>query len=483
MSKRVKTGPVLVIVALVVLVGAAMMLTPAPPPAEEAGHDHDHEAESAEATKQEPDKPKVDVAQLRKLLQSSNPHEQSGALDMVAQNYLTAKGPEKAELGAMVRNLALQGASTEVRVGAVAMLRSFEETGSDFFIKLAQTDRSPDVRLAAVGILGTFPNDEKAAAVIKAARNDPDPGMRAQAGIAWVGYLMGSGQAGDEELCTLLGQFDNDMAAKAAMALQQRGPKVVPTAEKVLYTSKNGPQRHGAAMAIALACKGYNPSIEQFARAAQVTHRQEAGNIRADLSGLKPLIWALENDDYAPTREIAAQGLGYLGSPEAARPLAAALQDEDALVRRRAAAALITVPAETVVPELSAAATRDRDPAVRQFAAEALGWIGRPEVVPALVQATRDPSANVRRNAAMQLGKLADPSSLEALADMLDDTPDEDPDVRWAAVVALGKLRDKRAEHVLVKCLSDPSPQVQNSAERALQRLGIARREEAGFRS
>ncbi|NPV46734.1 MAG: hypothetical protein HPY69_07235 [Armatimonadetes bacterium] len=482
MNKRVKTGPVLVIVALVVLVGAAMMLTPAPPPAQEEA-EHDHEAESTGLPKEEPEKPKVNLAELRKLLKSSDPHAQTSALDLLAQHYLTTRGPEKTELSAMVRDLSLKGATTEVRTAALAMLRSFGETPSSFFVKLARTDPSPDVRESAVSILGTFPNDPEAAAVIKAARNDPDPGMRAVAGIAWVAYLMGSGQAGDEELCALLGKFDNDMAAKAAMALQQRGPQVVRTVEKVLYTSKSGPQRHGAAMVIALACKGFNPSIEQFARAAQATHRQDAGHIKADLSGLKPLLWALQHDDYAPTREVAAQGLGYLGAAEAAKPLAAALQDKDPLVRRRAAAALITVPAETVIPELSAAATRDRDPAVRQFAAEALGWIGKPEVVPALIQATRDPSANVRRNAAIQLGKLADPSSLDALADMLDDTPDEDPDVRWAAVVALGKLRDRRAEHVLVKCLSDPSPQVQNSAERALQRLGIARREEAGFRS
>jgi HEAT repeat protein len=118
---------------------------------------------------------------------------------------------------------------------------------------------------------------------------------------------------------------------------------------------------------------------------------------------------------------------------------------------------------------------------VRRFAAEALGWVGGATVVPALNQATADPVAEVRRYAAIQLGKIADPSSLEALSAMLDETPDPDADVRWAAVVALGKLNDKRAEKVLVQALADSSPQVVNSAERALQRLGIARHERAGF--
>ena len=87
----------------------------------------------------------------------------------------------------------------------------------------------------------------------------------------------------------------------------------------------------------------------------------------------------------------------------------------------------------------------------------------------------------VRRYAAIELGRIADPSSLQALSGMLGARPDPDSDVRWAAVVALGRLHDRRATSVLVQALSDPSPQVQNSAERALQRLGVKTQEQAGY--
>jgi hypothetical protein len=291
------------------------------------------------------------------------------------------------------------------------------------------------------------------------------------------------GSAGDKELVALLGLPDNDAGTQAALGLISHGPRAVPFAIDALHNSPSGPARHGAAMVLTMVCAGYNPSIEAFVMQAQATHRQEGDHRSANLVALEPLIFALQHDSYAPTREIAAQGLGYLGSQHAAGPLAAALKDPDALVRRRAASALITVPASTVVPQLSAAATQDEAPQVRRFAVEALGWVGGAAVVPALKTATKDTDASVRRYAAIQLGRIADPSSLMALTGMLGRHADPDADVRWAAVQALGKLHDKGAERVLVQALSDPSPQVSNSAERALQRLGIATQEKAGFES
>jgi HEAT repeat protein len=265
------------------------------------------------------------------------------------------------------------------------------------------------------------------------------------------------------------------------MSFHAQGAPALPTLITALQTSPSGPARQTAAMCIGLICAGFNPNIDAFAKQAQVTHRQEYGHRASNLAGVEPLIRCLQTDPYPAAREIAAQGLGYLGDVRAAQPLAAALRDPDKYVRRRAAAALVTVPAQSVLAELSAALAQDKAWEVRRFAAEALGWVGGATVVPALNQATADPVAEVRRYAAIQLGKIADPSSLEALSAMLDETPDPDADVRWAAVVALGKLNDKRAEKVLVQALADSSPQVVNSAERALQRLGIARHERAGF--
>ena len=47
---------------------------------------------------------------------------------------------------------------------------------------------------------------------------------------------------------------------------------------------------------------------------------------------------------------------------------------------------------------------------------------------------------------------------------------------RGAAVLAAGNLRDKQAQDALVAAMNDSSPQVANAAERALQRLGVAKR-------
>ena len=477
---RLKTGPILVIVALVLLVGMALVLSPAPPPATE-GHDHEHEAEKPSQTKTEPPKPKFDLAQTRKLLAANDPHAQSKATDDLMKAVAVARGAEKDELVRFLTDLVRNDKRENLRASAVGMLSNIRETDPQLLINVVENDSSPEVRKTTLLALSRYPAGGPVEQVLRRFAQDPDPGLRSAAIISLTQMLASSGQAGTQQLCSLLGQHDNDASAKAALALSQSGDRALPVVIETLYRGQTGPQREGAAMAIAMICAGFNPSIQEFARQAQVTHRQEPLHKKANLAGLEPLLWALKNDPWAPTREVAAQGLGYLGDRRAAQPLAAALKDPDKYVRRRAAAALITVPAAGVVAELSQAATGDVSGDVRRFAVEALGWVGQASVVPALIQATADKSATVRRYAALELGKIADPQSLDALGRLLSNPPDPDADVRWAAVTALGKLRDKRTEKILVQCLSDPSPQVSNSAERALQKLGIARQEKAGY--
>jgi HEAT repeat protein len=473
----------LVIVALVVLVGVAVFLNPSmDQPAQQAhDHDHDHDHEAEEPKKVE--EPKFDLAKAEQMLKSESPYDFGKGLEELQKAYAATRGAEREKIGKRVIELATTDPRGGMRASATAMLRFIENVAPETLIKLAKTDREPEVRQAAILSMAQFPAGGPIEATLREFTQSSDPGVRSIAIITLTQVLASSGQAGNEQLAQLLGQYDNDASAQAAIKFSVQGPTVLPVLEKTLYEGKSGPQRQGAAMVIGMVCAGFNPVIDEFSRAAQVTHRIEDVDRKSDLRGLKPLIWALQNDPFAPTREIAAQGLGYLGDERAAKPLAAALQDPDAHVRRRAAAALITVPAKSVVAELQQAATNDSEEAVRRFAVEALGWTNTPEVVPALKTATTDKSAQVRRYAAIELGRLADPTALEALANMLAIGKEADADVRWAAVVALGKLNDKRAAKVLIDCLSDPSPQVANSAERALQRLGVARRETAGYES
>jgi HEAT repeat protein len=480
---RIKTGPLLVIGGLVVLVGLALILSPAPKPqtaepAKEAEKPADTKKAQAQATQ-------AKIDDIKKLIASPDPQQVNEGLKALGEAYTTARGAEKTELGGYIVSLTKASNPEAVRFEATTLLRTMRDVDPRVLVGLATTDVSSQVRESAIWAMTQFPPGGPTDAALKRLTQDPDPGIRSMAIIALTQVLSKSGQAGETQLVNLFGQYDNDASAKAIMELSTRGLKVVPLLIETLYKGSSGPQRHAAALALAMTCAGYNPSIDAFTKAAQVTHRVEAGHQLADSRAVAPLIWALQNDTWAPTREIAAQGLGYLGDARAAAPLGAALKDSDPYVRRRAAAALITVPAAGVVRELSAAAVNDQIADVRQFAVQALGWIGNGTVVAALMQATKDPSADVRREAATQLGRIADPLCLEALTALLDTKahPDPDPDVRWAAVIALGKLRDKRAANVLVECLSDTSPQVTNSAERALQKLGIARQEKEGFRS
>ena len=478
---KLKTGPLLVAGMLIVLVGLTVLLTPAPPPATPDAHDHEGEQkkEAEKPKQQEPDKPSL--AEIKKMFASEDAHATSEAFEQLQALIATSRTPQERQAVATYLKGLLTDPRENIRAGAVGLLTGMKDADYQLFTTLATKDPSPVVKRAAIVALGNYEPGGPVEQLLRQLAKHPDAGIRAVAVVSLTSMLSKSGRAGNDALALMLGQFDNDASAKAAMTFHAQGAAALPTLFQTLQSSPSGPARQAAAMCIGLICAGYNPYIDKFAKQAQVTHRQEYGHRDSNPAGVLPLIRCLQTDPYPAAREIAAQGLGYLGDERAAKPLAAALRDPDAYVRRRAAAALVTVPAQSVVPELAAAATTDKVPDVRRFAVEALGWVGNASVVPALNQATADKVAEVRRYAAIELGKIGDPSSLDALSALLGGTPDPDPDVRWAAVIALGKLKDKRAEQVLVRALSDPSPQVSNSAERALQRLGIAAQEQAGY--
>lgn len=480
---KLKTGPLLVIGLLVLLVGLSVTLTPAPPPSQGA-HDHDHEAEEAEHAEEtkskEPPKPKLE--DLKKAIASNNAMAQGEALKTLTEVAATTRSEQELKPIREYLLTLLVHDSEQVRQAAVGMLSTMQQRpDQELMRRLAQRDPSPGVRHAAILALARYPAGGPAEQTLRQLSRDPDAGIRSVAIVSLTQMLSSAGKAGNEELVKLLGQPDNDASAQAALKFHHQGATALPVLIKALQTSPDGRARHAAAMCIGLICAGYNPSIEKFARQAQVTHRQDFGHTKSNPAGVAPLIAALQKDPDPMVREVSAQGLGYLGDEKAAAPLAVALRDPDAYVRRRAAAALITVPAGSVVAELSTVATGDKVAEVRQFAVEALGWVGTSNVLPALHRSTQDKDAAVRRRAAIELGRLADPSSLEVLSAMLGDSADPDPDVRWAAVTAIGKLHDRRAQHILVRALSDTSPQVSNSAERALQRLGVARQESEGY--
>lgn len=146
---------------------------------------------------------------------------------------------------------------------------------------------------------------------------------------------------------------------------------------------------------------------------------------------------------------------------------------------------------------------KDRDPELRRTAALSLGKIAAPGVVAALREGLKDPDEEVRRNCAWALGNLGeaviddaglalvqalnDPAAsvkaaaaeaigniggTQAMVEMLSEALEE-PDVatRRTAVLALGWLEAPSSYEALVEALHDPDAGVRQGAVAALGEL------------
>jgi HEAT repeat protein len=106
---------------------------------------------------------------------------------------------------------------------------------------------------------------------------------------------------------------------------------------------------------------------------------------------------------------------------------------------------------------------------VRMQAARELGRSNDSAAVQPLMGALDDENAAVRREAAKALGFLNDARAAEALIAALDD---EDADVRMYAAYALGEIRAPSAANPLLEAMGDPAWRVRDQAAWALRELG-----------
>ncbi len=417
------------------------------------------------------------VAEAIEMLKT--PTEDVIADAVTVAGYVYRKSPERErkQLVAAAADLAQNSQDPAIRKNAVSVLGQFDSARLDVRAHAAKSDPDNEVRKAAVGSL----RDEAAAKdVLRELTKDPDAEIRQMAQEIYSQLMARIGDEGIIALVQDLGVYRNDASALASTQLVVRGDKALPYLIDAAKNDSNKHRRAAATTCIAMICAGNNPELDEFAKRAHATKHEgsTAQRREANLAGLEPLLYVLENDPYPVAREAAAQGLGYLGSARAAGALAKALKDPNQYVRRRAAAALETVPAAGVVKQLAETAATDKVAQVRAYAVKALGNVGGPQVVEALAKATEDGDPEVRRHAANELGRLQAQEALTALLELFED---EDEDVRWAAVRAVGELRNKAATPYLVKALQDEYPQVSNAAERGLQKLGVAKRKATGF--
>jgi HEAT repeat protein len=211
-------------------------------------------------------------------------------------------------------------------------------------------------------------------------------------------------------------------------------------------------------------------------------------------------------DDADPrARILAARTLA--SDPAALDPLAARLaRESDPALRRALTDALARLPLteEALIAAVKASPT----PAARAFAAHSLGHARTDAALTALLAATADAEALVRREAYRALGTAGDRVALdtllkaavrdpaagaraeaEAAAELLAAAPTVPPDVtidlarlrngtmdeRAAAAGRLGESRDRRALEPLVDAAKATEPALAQSAIGALGRLGDAR--------
>jgi len=428
-----------------------------------------------------------DLDEALKLVESLDLHKADTGIRSVGA-FLTEGTPaERGVAMKTLREIALHANDPNLRRSAVSELSSkFEENYSLLLHMLDDSDT--DVLIRVLYILSQHAGKPILVRRVRELLAHSDYQVSDAAASALVGMYDRSKNV--RGLISLLGVYEHDLSAKAAIRLSVMGRETVPELIHALKTSPDADQRHGAAMVLALLCGGANPKQQKFAALALAETKpafQKPVPLPAR-QAVEPLMEALLHDDSERVREISAQGLGYLGDAEAAPALAEALiEDSSEVVRRRAAAALITVPARSVRRDLEKAARSDESEAVRRYAAESLGWIGSPAVIPALIDITEDEAAEVRRYAAVQIGRLAEEGKLseklhhQMLLALIGLFNDESSDVRWAAVMSVGKLRDRAAVSLLVKALDDPVPMVSHAAERGLQRLGLAERKAEEF--
>lgn len=140
----------------------------------------------------------------------------------------------------------------------------------------------------------------------------------------------------------------------------------------------------------------------------------------------------------ASVRATGAWALGFVGNPMTLPQLLEALKDPIADVRARATEALAAFASDD---ETALAklyeAIEDEAGVVRAAAAKALGYVGGPDAVPVLMKVIGDGEALVREWAAFALGLIADTRAKPVLRDACDD---EDDDVREAAEEALQRM-------------------------------------------
>jgi len=240
------------------------------------------------------------------------------------------------------------------------------------------------------------------------------------------------------------------------------------------------------AIVVVLLARSTSPERRLRNELGKIDRDEQAIKALVDEVGTKPLIAALSLDDAPNVRQCAASILGDLKCADAVEALISALRhDSESTVRRAAARALGQIGDRRAVPALIAALQQDRDTAAAALGAigdsraveplisvlakhrsspvvvRVLAQIDGHRAVDPLIQALSFEHWKTRCAAAEELGRIADPRSVEALIEALNRGRLCDGGV--AALVTIG---DDRAIPALIAGDDDDWDQVQQSLDK-----------------
>lgn len=303
-----------------------------------------------------------------------------------------------------------------------------------------------------------------------------------------------AGQAATAMLVDALGDSDYFVQQAAQEALVARGEEALPLLCEALSRPSTTLRREAIAVLERIGSPlAFEPLLKMLEPEAAAV-RREAMKALAAVGGARAVepIGAFLQDIDLMVRRTAVEALAAMRAPETKEALLTAMLDSDEKVRRTAAESLralgwqpdegeagarywasqkrwercaqIGAAAVPVLVEHLASSTASEQRTIRGVI-ERMGDVA----LPCLLQAVRDPTLNVRVEAATLLGRLGDDQVLDPLIQALHDPERR---VREAAALALGEIGEPAAIPALLERLGDLERQVQEAAAQALAALG-----------
>lgn len=367
-----------------------------------------------------------------------------------------------------------------------AMLVKFGIAGARELLAEHLHHDAPVVRRAVVAAVRQAERRDLDAELVERVREDPDPGLRADALEAL--HALGIREAVPAAL-DALGDSDDRVRAAATSLIGDLGGRELAGVILPRSADREPLVRAAAARALGLIhAAGAEREFSRLLRDPEAVVRSAAaeGVAEAGWTGALPLLVELLGDDTDAVRIAAARALGELGDPAAVAPLVRSYRDagpdfadaitgavaridrlqldaiidillerDDAAGRARLVRTVGGLRAPHPIPLLTSL-FRDRAPEVRAAAAEVLGRTGAADAATLLLDGLLDPDNTVRAHSVDGLVRLGTESASLRLLTLLREDPD--PLVRERAALAAGIFRPPAGEVALLAICHQEQP-------------------------